>query len=71
MSFLCYNILKHTKLCLKSIFPLSAREKSKAVDKEYEKAENDLKALQSVGQVVGDVLKQLTEDHCRFPSTYT
>ncbi|KAL5107372.1 26S proteasome regulatory subunit 10B [Taenia crassiceps] len=40
-----------------------AREKSKAVDKEYEKAENDLKALQSVGQVVGDVLKQLTEDH--------
>ncbi|KAL3320679.1 26S protease regulatory subunit 10B [Cichlidogyrus casuarinus] len=40
-----------------------AREKSKAADKEYEKAENDLKALQSVGQVVGDVLKQLTEDH--------
>lgn len=43
-----------------------AREKSKAVDKEYEKAENDLKALQSVGQVVGDVLKQLTEDHCEL-----
>ncbi|CAL8103298.1 unnamed protein product [Calicophoron daubneyi] len=40
-----------------------AREKSKAVTKEYEKAEDDLKALQSVGQVVGDVLKQLTEDH--------
>lgn len=45
-----------------------AREKSKAVDKEYEKAENDLKALQSVGQVVGDVLKQLTEDHCKIIS---
>ncbi|TGZ60986.1 hypothetical protein CRM22_008224 [Opisthorchis felineus] len=40
-----------------------AREKAKAVTKEYEKAEDDLKALQSVGQVVGDVLKQLTEDH--------
>lgn len=36
------------------------------MDKEYEKAENDLKALQSVGQVVGDVLKQLTEDHCKL-----
>ncbi|VEL24851.1 unnamed protein product [Protopolystoma xenopodis] len=41
-----------------------AREKSKAVTKEYDKAENDLKALQSV---VGDILKQLTEDHCKLP----
>ncbi|TNN12717.1 26S proteasome regulatory subunit 10B [Schistosoma japonicum] len=39
------------------------REKSKAISKEYDKAENDLKALQSVGQIVGDVLKQLTDDH--------
>jgi len=30
--------------------------------KEYDKSENDLKALQSVGQIVGEVLKQLTED---------
>lgn len=30
---------------------LVARERSKAVSKEYEKAEDDLKALQSVGQV--------------------
>ncbi|CAH8298227.1 unnamed protein product [Schistosoma turkestanicum] len=29
-----------------------AREKSKAISKEYDKAENDLKALQSVGQWV-------------------
>ncbi|KAJ6651757.1 hypothetical protein lerEdw1_020174 [Lerista edwardsae] len=30
--------------------------------KQYEKSENDLKALQSVGQIVGEVLKQLTEE---------
>uniref|UniRef100_A0A5K4EAG2 Putative 26s protease regulatory subunit S10b n=1 Tax=Schistosoma mansoni TaxID=6183 RepID=A0A5K4EAG2_SCHMA len=45
-----------------------AREKSKAISKEYDKAENDLKALQSVGQIVGDVLKQLTDDHCKLLS---
>lgn len=32
-------------------FYFLARDKSKAVTKEFDKAENDLKALQSVGQV--------------------
>ena len=30
--------------------------------KQYDKSENDLKALQSVGQIVGEVLRQLTEE---------
>ncbi|CAG2249798.1 PSMC6 [Mytilus edulis] len=38
------------------------RESSKELNKQYDKSENDLKALQSVGQIVGEVLKQLTED---------
>ncbi|KAI1280653.1 26S proteasome regulatory subunit 10B [Halotydeus destructor] len=38
------------------------REQLKELNKQYEKSENDLKALQSVGQIVGEVLKQLTED---------
>ncbi|XP_003740763.1 26S proteasome regulatory subunit 10B [Galendromus occidentalis] len=38
------------------------REQLKELTKQYEKSENDLKALQSVGQIVGEVLKQLTED---------
>lgn len=38
------------------------REQIKELTKEYNKSENDLKALQSVGQIVGEVLKQLTED---------
>lgn len=41
-----------------------AREQLKELNKQYEKSENDLKALQSVGQIVGEVLKQLTDDNC-------
>lgn len=37
-------------------------EESRKLMKEFDKSENDLKALQSVGQIVGEVLKQLTED---------
>ncbi|KAG5420685.1 RPT4 [Candida metapsilosis] len=32
------------------------------LDKDYEKTENDIKALQSVGQIIGEVLKQLDEE---------
>ncbi|KAB0344863.1 hypothetical protein FD754_021789 [Muntiacus muntjak] len=38
------------------------REQLKELTKQYEKSENDLKALQSVGQIVDEVLKQLTEE---------
>ena len=38
------------------------REQTKDLSKQFEKSENDLKALQSVGQIVGEVLKQLTPD---------
>eukprot|EP00095_Tigriopus_kingsejongensis_P000168 snap_masked-scaffold487_size158652-processed-gene-0.16 protein:Tk00168 transcript:snap_masked-scaffold487_size158652-processed-gene-0.16-mRNA-1 annotation:"26s protease regulatory subunit s10b" len=38
------------------------REESRALTRQYDKSENDLKALQSVGQIVGEVLRQLTED---------
>lgn len=40
------------------------RETSKNLKKEYEKTEDDLKALQSVGQIIGEVLKQLDEERC-------
>ncbi len=38
------------------------RDELKSLTKQYDKSENDLKALQSVGQIVGEVLRQLTED---------
>jgi 26S proteasome regulatory subunit T4 len=37
-------------------------EQERELKKQEAKSENDIKALQSVGQIVGEVLKQLTED---------
>ncbi|KAG2177927.1 hypothetical protein INT43_003174 [Umbelopsis isabellina] len=34
----------------------------KGLDKDFDKSEDDIKALQSVGQVIGEVLKQLDEE---------
>jgi 26S proteasome regulatory subunit T4 len=38
------------------------REQNKGFAKDFEKSEDDLKALQSVGQIVGEVLRHLGED---------
>ena len=38
------------------------RGECRDLTKQYDKSENDLKALQSVGQIVGEVLRQLTEE---------
>lgn len=46
------------------IFYSPVREQLKVLTKQFDKSEDDLKALQSVGQIVGEVLKQLTEDKC-------
>ena len=35
--------------------------------KEFDKTEDDLKALQSVGQIIGEVLRQLDEERCAPP----
>ncbi len=43
----------------------SIREQVKASKVEFDKTEDDLKALQSVGQIVGEVLRQLDEGRCR------
>ncbi|ORY49857.1 26S proteasome subunit P45 [Rhizoclosmatium globosum] len=34
----------------------------RSLEKDFDKTEEDIKALQSVGQMIGEVLKQLTED---------
>lgn len=46
------------------------REQLKELTKQFDKSENDLKALQSVGQIVGEVLKQLTEDKCKKTTAF-
>ena len=41
------------------------REELKELSKDFDRSEDDLKSLQSgVGQIVGEVLRQLTEDKC-------
>lgn len=40
------------------------REEAKDLKKDYDKTEDDLKALQSVGQIIGEVLRQLDEERC-------
>ena len=43
------------------------REELRDFSKEFDKSEEDLKSLQSgVGQIVGEVLRQLTEDKCKW-----
>lgn len=42
------------------------RDSVKELKKEYEKTEDDLKALQSVGQIIGEVLRQLDDERCRY-----
>ncbi len=43
---------------------IPVREGKKDLQKQYEKTEDDLKALQSVGQIIGEVLRQLDEERC-------
>ena len=38
------------------------REQIRELEKEFDKTEDDLKALQSVGQIIGEVLRQLDEE---------
>jgi hypothetical protein len=36
----------------------------KDLEKDYEKTEDDIKAVQSVGQIIGEVMKQLDDERC-------
>jgi len=37
----------------------------KTLQKDFDKTEDDMKALQSVGQIIGEVLKQLDHERCK------
>ena len=57
------KLLKHKEIDTKV---RSLRDTVKELKKEYDKTEDDLKALQSVGQIIGEVLRQLDEERCEF-----
>lgn len=44
----------------------SVRENLRASKKEFNKTEDDLKSLQSVGQIIGEVLRPLDNERCKF-----
>jgi ATP-dependent 26S proteasome regulatory subunit len=39
----------------------------KGLQTEFDQTEDNIKALQSVGQIIGEVLKQLDDERCAFP----
>lgn len=41
------------------------RENLRASKKEFSKTEDDLKSLQSVGQIIGEVLRHLDNERCK------
>jgi ATP-dependent 26S proteasome regulatory subunit len=41
----------------------------KGLQKDFETTEDNIKALQSVGQIIGEVLKQLDEERCKASSS--
>lgn len=43
------------------------KENLRATKKEYAKTEDDLKSLQSVGQIIGEVLRPLDNERCKLP----
>lgn len=53
--------------CVLTIVRLGLRE----LEKQFDKSEDDIKALQSVGQIIGEVLKQLDEERCKSTSCST
>lgn len=46
---------------------LPVRLSIKQLSADYDKTEDDMKALQSVGQIIGEVLKQLDDERCKSP----
>ena len=41
------------------------RQDIRGLQKDYDHTEDNIKALQSVGQIIGEVLKQLDEERCQ------
>lgn len=42
------------------------RMEIKGLQRDFEVSEENIKALQSVGQIIGEVLKQLDEERCEY-----
>lgn len=43
----------------------AVRKSITSLENDFEKSEDDIKALQSVGQIIGEVLRQLPDERCK------
>ncbi len=64
----CCFLLSRSNCLWNYNFPCTnlVREGLRGLKKDYERSEDHLKALQSVGQIIGEVLKQLDEERCEY-----
>lgn len=49
----------------------AVRMNIRTLNTDYEKTEDDMKALQSTGQIIGEVLKQLDDERCGSSPEYS
>ena len=55
------RLIRHTDM-LMNVY--TVRFALKDMEKEFDKTEEDIKAIQSVGQIIAEVMKQLDDDRC-------
>jgi ATP-dependent 26S proteasome regulatory subunit len=60
-----YNVRDWIEI-LKILTESVVRFSLKDLEKEFEKTEEDIKAVQSVGQIIGEVMKQLDDERCTY-----
>ena len=48
----------------------AVRMEIKGLQRDFDVSEDNIKALQSVGQIIGEVLKQLDEERCESPDSH-
>ena len=50
----------------RTLYFLAVRFSLKDLEKDFDKTEDDIKAVQSVGQIIGEVMKQLDDERCTY-----
>lgn len=58
--------ITYTWVAQKAQVVSSVRFSLKDLEKKYTKTEDDIKAVQSVGQIIGEVMKKLDDERCSY-----
>lgn len=63
--YLCASISITASFETFLFLPYAVKENLRGAKKEFNKTEDDLKSLQSVGQIIGEVLRPLDNERCQ------